>query len=58
MGGCGGGALAVPAKTFLDSVGNEYTTYVTADPKLDADQKARRIQFVSSFQRAVDEANK
>ena len=49
--------LAIPSKTFLDSVGAEYETYVRQDASLSDQRKSIRLDQVTSFRRAVHQAN-
>ena len=51
-------ALAKASKSYLDTAGTEYESYVMADPKLDAISKRVRIRNAKAFRKAVTEANR
>lgn len=60
-----GGGCCSPSKTFVqasratyESIGKDFSSYVKADPALDADQKRIRLETLERWQEAIDAAEK
>lgn len=51
LGGCCGPSEA--ERATVDAIAPEYSAYVQADPRLDAEQKARRLRTIETWQRRV-----
>lgn len=56
--GCKTNPLADASLAFVETVGPEYVAYVEADPQLNADDKAARVNNVAAFRMLAEEANR
>lgn len=53
---CESAPFAQSMKDTYDAVAPEYQAYVEADPKLGAEEKARRFRTLAQWKAAVDQA--